>query len=208
VLPAAHETVDTWKSGFAFEDMPEDQVRMAKQQLRILVFPGTEVLWKTMEGVAEPEGHHTLHPEPPEEDLREARIIVMELVASVVDSASAETKQVTAVADCVKTETEQVTGIGVGLEEQIIKISGVAAGPAQMAIESVPGPRQETLVDMLMSEISEIKIQPPAVATAVEEKVMEEPANGGAGAGASEAGVIGVITTEAVVASASGPSFK
>lgn len=126
VLPAAHETVETWKSGFNFVDMPEDDVRchynkalmgslsgavgfalpfpalpsasappgwpssncicalispcmpqplatihahppipvlsrrLAKQQLRILIFPGTEVLWKHFEGVKPPEGHHVL----------------------------------------------------------------------------------------------------------------------------------------------------
>ena len=27
VLPAAHETVETWKAGFNFVDMPEDDVR-------------------------------------------------------------------------------------------------------------------------------------------------------------------------------------
>ena len=26
VLPAAHETVETWKAGFSFTDMPEDDV--------------------------------------------------------------------------------------------------------------------------------------------------------------------------------------
>ena len=27
VLPAAHETVETWKLGFQFAEMPEDDVR-------------------------------------------------------------------------------------------------------------------------------------------------------------------------------------
>lgn len=29
VLPAAHETVETWKNGFGFADMPEDDCRQA-----------------------------------------------------------------------------------------------------------------------------------------------------------------------------------
>jgi len=60
VLPAAHETVETWKTGFHFEDMPPDQLKIAKSQLKILIFPGTEVLWKQMPGVAMPIGHHVL----------------------------------------------------------------------------------------------------------------------------------------------------
>jgi len=60
VLPAAHETVETWKTGFHFEDMPPGQLKIAKSQLKILIFPGTEVLWKQMPGVAMPEGHHVL----------------------------------------------------------------------------------------------------------------------------------------------------
>lgn len=89
VLPAAHETVETWKSGFNFVDMPEDDVRLAKQQLRILIFPGTEVLYKHFEGVKPPEGHHVLVPPPdrisPEEaaDAMEVAAITANMVACV-----------------------------------------------------------------------------------------------------------------------------
>jgi N-acetylglutamate synthase-like GNAT family acetyltransferase len=72
VLPAAHETVETWKNGFAFRDMPEEEVRLAKQQLRILIFPGTEVLYKQYEEVPPPEGHHVLMPPPPKPSEQEA----------------------------------------------------------------------------------------------------------------------------------------
>ena len=60
VLPAAHETVAAWKGGFHFIDMPHDQVRLAKHQLKVLVFPGTEMLWKTIDGIDPPSGHHIL----------------------------------------------------------------------------------------------------------------------------------------------------
>lgn len=60
VLPAAHETVAAWKGGFHFEDMPHDDVRLAKHQLKVLVFPGTEMLWKTIAGIGPPSGHHVL----------------------------------------------------------------------------------------------------------------------------------------------------
>lgn len=72
VLPAAHETVETWKHGFSFLDMPEDIVRLAKQQLRILIFPGTEVLWKHFKEVKPPEGHHVLRPSPDRPTAEEA----------------------------------------------------------------------------------------------------------------------------------------
>jgi len=39
---------------------PYPPARLAKQQLRILIFPGTEVLYKHFEGVKPPEGHHVL----------------------------------------------------------------------------------------------------------------------------------------------------
>lgn len=65
VLPAAHESIATWKSpAFGFVDMPEPDVRLAKQLLRILIFPGTEVLWKELPGVPSPGGHHVLRPVP------------------------------------------------------------------------------------------------------------------------------------------------
>lgn len=60
VLPAAHETVAAWKGGFHFVDMPHEEVRLAKHQLKVLVFPGTEMLWKTIDGINPPSGHHVL----------------------------------------------------------------------------------------------------------------------------------------------------
>lgn len=83
VLPAAHETVQTWKDGFHFVDMPEEEVKMAKQQLRVLVFPGTEVLWKFMEGVSSPAGHHVLKPLPSPADMAAVRKVVYDLVTAV-----------------------------------------------------------------------------------------------------------------------------
>jgi hypothetical protein len=39
-LPAAHETVETWKSGFNFEDMPEDDVRWAACDAQLAIGQG------------------------------------------------------------------------------------------------------------------------------------------------------------------------
>jgi len=49
-LPAAHETVDTWRSGFGFRDMPDAALQAVRQELRVLLFPGTEVLYKPLGG--------------------------------------------------------------------------------------------------------------------------------------------------------------
>ena len=43
---------------------PPRACRLAKQQLRILIFPGTEVLWKHYLEVPRPQGHHVLIPSP------------------------------------------------------------------------------------------------------------------------------------------------
>ena len=90
VLPAAHETVDTWKNGFGFIDMPEEEVAMAKQQLRILVFPGTEVLWKKVYGTEEPRGHHILQPLPSYDDVIAVRATLQDLVRCVAIEAGEE----------------------------------------------------------------------------------------------------------------------
>ena len=83
ILPAAHETVETWKEGFGFVDMPEAEVALAKHQLRILVFPGTEVLWKVVEGTEEAVGHHVLQEMPEYEDVKAVRGILHEIVTAV-----------------------------------------------------------------------------------------------------------------------------
>jgi len=47
-LPAAHETVGHWKAGFGFSLLAPDALRAARSELRLLVFPGTEVLAKKL----------------------------------------------------------------------------------------------------------------------------------------------------------------
>ena len=47
-LPAAHATVDTWTQGFGFQAMAADQLLETRESLRLLVFPGTEVLYKVL----------------------------------------------------------------------------------------------------------------------------------------------------------------
>lgn len=49
-LPAAHATTDTWIGGFGFEHMPLEQILIARSQLRLLIFPETEVLRKFLGG--------------------------------------------------------------------------------------------------------------------------------------------------------------
>ena len=47
-LPAAHATVDTWTQGFGFQAMAADELLETRESLRLLVFPGTEVLYKVL----------------------------------------------------------------------------------------------------------------------------------------------------------------
>jgi hypothetical protein len=94
VLPAAHETVETWKNGFNFIDMPEEEVAMAKQQLRILVFPGTEVLWKVVDNTVPAKGHHILKPVPPPEDILGVRHTIQDLVTAVAVAAGEEAPKI------------------------------------------------------------------------------------------------------------------
>ena len=92
-LPAAHETVAAWKNGFGFYDMPVDQVNLAKQQLHLLVFPGTEMLWKDIRG-ARPaladDSHHVLRPIISEEDKMELIGLMRSMVTQVVDELEVE----------------------------------------------------------------------------------------------------------------------
>ena len=47
-LPAAHETVHTWIQGFGLQPMPDEDFDAACKDLRILIFPGTQVLQKQL----------------------------------------------------------------------------------------------------------------------------------------------------------------
>lgn len=47
-LPAAHETVQTWIQGFGLSRMPFDDLDAACKELRLLIFPGTQVLQKQL----------------------------------------------------------------------------------------------------------------------------------------------------------------
>ena len=48
-LPAAEAAIQTWIGGFNFAPMPEEQQTLVKQQLRMLIFPGTELLSKPLD---------------------------------------------------------------------------------------------------------------------------------------------------------------
>lgn len=60
--------------------MPCARCRLAKKQLRILIFPGTEVLWKQYAEVKPPQGHHVLVP-PPDRPSPEEAADAMEVAA-------------------------------------------------------------------------------------------------------------------------------
>jgi hypothetical protein len=47
-LPAAEAAIPTWIQGFGFSFMPNNQQRHVKEQLRMLIFPGTELLSKQL----------------------------------------------------------------------------------------------------------------------------------------------------------------
>ncbi|KAL0056243.1 hypothetical protein WJX82_009196 [Trebouxia sp. C0006] len=47
-LPAAHETVLTWIHGFGLQPMPDEDLDAACKDLRMLIFPGTQVLQKQL----------------------------------------------------------------------------------------------------------------------------------------------------------------
>ena len=61
-LPAAHETVGHWKDGFGFSVLEAGALRAARAELRLLVFPGTEVLSKKL---GQARGPPLLVPPPP-----------------------------------------------------------------------------------------------------------------------------------------------
>ena len=60
-LPAAHATVETWTRGFGFRPMSADALLETRDSLRLLVFPGTEVLYKPLL----PEGDPYIAPKKP-----------------------------------------------------------------------------------------------------------------------------------------------
>ena len=45
---AAAETVGTWMRGFGFQAMPEEQLSAMRCELRLLLFPGTHMLFKPL----------------------------------------------------------------------------------------------------------------------------------------------------------------
>lgn len=47
-LPAAHATVETWTQGFGFRRMAAEDLSRTRESFRLLVFPGTEVLYKLL----------------------------------------------------------------------------------------------------------------------------------------------------------------
>ncbi len=61
--------------------------RLAKQQLRILIFPGTEVLWKHFKEVPPPQGHHILVP-PPDKPSAEDAADALEVAAITANMVS------------------------------------------------------------------------------------------------------------------------
>lgn len=53
-LPSADATVDFWTKGFGFKHMAVDQLQTARESLRLMVFPGTDMLYKVLLPQEEP----------------------------------------------------------------------------------------------------------------------------------------------------------
>lgn len=68
-LPAAHETVQTWIQGFGLSRMPLDDLDMACKELRLLIFPGTQVLQKQLLPPLPPTAAPQIHLAPQTEGL-------------------------------------------------------------------------------------------------------------------------------------------
>lgn len=140
VLPAAHETVETWKTGFHFVDMPPDQLKIAKSQLKILIFPGTEVLWKQMPGVAMPEGHHVLrelHVGTAEEEVATVlRQIVNVIAASAGEHLDADGKPM-------PPKVEITEMIKEGGQEEVVVLEKQEEAPADVVMTEAVAPPLE-----------------------------------------------------------------
>jgi hypothetical protein len=131
VLPAAHETVETWKNGFNFVDMPEEEVAMAKQQLRILVFPGTEVLWKVVDNTVPAKGHHVLKEVPPPEDILGVRHVIQDLVTEVAVAAGEEAPKVVPVAAAAPSQPAPAAAV-------VVEVETAAALQVEKEVEEMP----------------------------------------------------------------------
>ena len=70
-LPAAHATVQTWTEGFGFKRMGAEQLLEVRESLRLLVFPGTEILHKPLIPGATP-GFSDQQPRRRKEEQKEA----------------------------------------------------------------------------------------------------------------------------------------
>jgi hypothetical protein len=105
--------------------------RLAKQQLRILIFPGTEVLWKHFPDVKPPQGHHILVPPPDRPSAEEAAdaLEVAAITANMVACVSA------ACGEPVLPETLGMPAAGSGGGEQPVQ--------AQQPAQSEPGQQQQ-----------------------------------------------------------------
>ena len=53
-LPSADATVEFWTKGFNFRHMAADQLQTARESLRLMVFPGTDMLYKVLLPQEEP----------------------------------------------------------------------------------------------------------------------------------------------------------
>lgn len=53
-LPSADATVDFWTKGLGFKHMAVDQLQTARESLRLMVFPGTDMLYKVLLPQEEP----------------------------------------------------------------------------------------------------------------------------------------------------------
>ncbi|BDA40764.1 probable chromodomain-helicase-DNA-binding protein 4 at N-terminal half [Coccomyxa sp. Obi] len=78
-LPAAQSTVDTWIHGFGFTMMTPEQLAATRSELRVLIFPGTELLYKSLNGQP--------LPDPPERTARAEKAAAASEVPNSGDAA-------------------------------------------------------------------------------------------------------------------------
>lgn len=79
-LPAAHETVYTWIQGFGLSRMPLDDLDSACKELRLLIFPGTQVLQKQLLPPLPPT------PTPQPDPIQSGQDVVLDTAAQLLPS--------------------------------------------------------------------------------------------------------------------------
>ncbi|CAL8466932.1 g6468 [Coccomyxa elongata] len=122
-LPAAQSTVDTWIHGFGFTMMTPEQLAATRSELRVLIFPGTELLYKSLNGQP--------LPDPPERTARASEAAAAPAVPKSGDAAGHKNA-----AQTIPSEPEAQTSTAeptASAEEQAKAEAGKLDAPSEMA---------------------------------------------------------------------------